>query len=392
MTLRRRFMASASAGLVVLAVAACGGSSANSSSGSAASGSASSAASGSASSAASSGSAAAGGSGSVKLGPKGHAETIGWLDAQVSAPIQTRYYKLAQEAAKDLGWTIDFQNLDGNVAAASTDMAGLLANHVKAIITSAIEPAWITQQLAAAKAQGVPVIQVGGADGPDPNSYKASYAGVYVENEAALAQPLGKQIAAALSHGGQWGAVLTPLIYDSAARFAAVKAALAGDAGVKLVATDNVSLTDRVATAASDIKSMLEANPNITAIFGGLDFVTLAASEALQETHLAGKVKVYSFYTEPGNKSLMEGSSPTLTSVSDGNQAETSLVGMDQLVNKLLLGKAIQFNAAPLEPYFYKTYDAAQMNGIQGDQGPVPFSQLIAPYLARWRSEGVLAK
>ena len=376
MTRRGRLIALTLAGLTALVIAACGSSS--SSSGSASSGSSAPSTSGTSTD-------------PVQLGPKGHKETIGWLDAQVSAPIQTRYYDLAQEAAHDLGWSIDFQNMDGDVAAASTDMAGLLANHVKAIITSAIEPSWITQQLAAAKAQGVPVIQVGGADGPDPSSYKPSYAGVYTENETALAQPLAKQLAAALAHGGQWGAVLTPLEFDSSARFAAVKAALASTPSAKLVATDNVSLTDRVATAAADIKSMLEANPNITALFGGLDFVTLAASEALDQTHLAGKVKVYSFYAEPGNKSLLQGSPPTLTSVSDGNQAETSLVGIDQLVNKLLLNKPIQFSAPPLEPYFYQTYDGADMNNIQGDEGPVPFAKLLAPYLARWKSEGVLA-
>jgi len=381
MTRRRRLIAPALAGLTAVALAACGSSS---------SGSASASGSGSGTSVSAAAKTPAGGAAPVKLGPKGHAETIGWLDAQVSAPIQTRYYTLAQQAAHDLGWTIDFQNMDGNVAAASTDMAGLLANHVKAIITSAIEPSWITQQLAAAKAQGVPVIQVGGADGADINSYKPSYAGVYTENETALAQPLAQQMAGTLAHGGQWGAILTPLEYDSSARFAAVKSALASNGSAKLVATDNVSLTDRVATAASDIKSMLEANPNITALFGGLDFVTLAASEALQETHLAGKVKVYSFYTEPGNKSLMQNSPPTLTSVSDGNQAETSLVGIDQLVNQLLLKKPIKFTAAPLDPYFYKTYDAADMNAIQGDEGPVPFAKLLAPYLARWKSEGVL--
>lgn len=328
----------------------------------------------------------------AKLGRKGHAETIGWLDAQVSAPIQTRYYDLAQMAAKDLGWKIDFQNIDGNVANASTDMAGLLADHVKAIITSAIEPSWITQQLAAAKKQGVPVIQVGGADGPRPQQYASEYAGVYTENETALAVPLANEIAATLKGGGQWGAVLTPLEFDSSARFAAVKAALSKKHGVQLVATDNVSLTDRVPTAAADIKSMLEAHPNIKVIFGGLDFVTLAASEALRETNLAGKVKVYSFYAEPGNKTLMQGSPATLTAVSDGNQAQSVLVGFDQLVDKLLLHKAMKFSATPLKPSFYKIYGASQMNRIDGDQGPVPYKQLIAPYLAHWKTEGVLAK
>lgn len=328
----------------------------------------------------------------LKAGPKDRSETIGWLDAQVSAPIQTRYYHLAEKAAKDLGWTIDFQNINGTIAAASTDMAGLLADHVKAILTSAIEPSWITQQLAAAKAQGVPVLQIGGADGGNPSQYKSSYAGVYTENETKLAKPLGKEMHAALSHGGQWGAVLTPLIYDSTARFNEVKSMLGKAANTTLVATANVSLTDRVSTAASDIESMLEAHPNIKAIFGGLDFVTLAASEALKATHLVGKVKVYSFYTEPGNKTLMVSKPPTLTSVSDGNQAETVLVGIDQLVNNLLFKKKIHFKAKPLEPYFYKTYNAAAMKKIHNDQGPVPFKKLIAPYLSLWQHEGVLSK
>lgn len=328
----------------------------------------------------------------AKVGPKDHAETIGWLDAQVSAPIQTRYYDLAKAAAAKLGWTIDFQNMNGTIAAAATDMSGLLANHVKAILTSAIEPSWITQQLAAAKAQGVPVIQIGGADGPSPNSYKNAYAGVYTENETALAKPLAKQMGAAFAHGGQWGAVLTPLEFDSTARFNEVKSVLDKKPNVKLVATDNVSLTDRVSTAASDIEAMLEAHPNIKAIFGALDFVTLAASEALQATHLVGKVKVYSFYTEPGNKTLMESSPPTLTSVSDGNQAQSVLVGINQLVDKLLLKKAIQFSAPPLRPYFYKTYGAAAMKTIHGDQGPVPFTSMLSPYLSLWQREGVLSK
>jgi ABC-type sugar transport system substrate-binding protein len=372
MTRRRHLTAAALAGLSALALAACGSSSSSSSTGTS--------------------TAAAQASSSVKLGPKGAPETIGWLDAQVSAPIQTRYYTLAQQAASALGWKIDFQNMDGNVPAAATDMAGLLANHVKAIITSAIEPSWITQQLAAAKKAGVPVIQVGGSDGPDPAQYKGAYAGVYTENETQLAAPLATTMASQLAGGGQWGAVLTPLEYDSAARFAEVKSALEKNPKIQLVATDNVSLTDRVATAAADIKSMVEAHPNIKAIFGGLDFVTLAASEALRETNLAGKVKVYSFYVEPGNKSLMQANPPTLNAVSDGNQAQSVLVGINQIVNQLLLKKQIQFSAAPLTPYFYKVYTGADYGGVVGDEGPQPFNTMLAPYLAQWKSEGVLAK
>lgn len=381
MTRRHRLSMAALAGLTALAVAACGGSSSSSTNSS-----------GSTGSSAGTGTASVPATPSVKLGPKAHAETIGWLDAQVSAPIQTRYYDIARAAAKDLGWKIDFQNVDGNVAAASTDMAGLLADHVKAIITSAIEPSWVTQQLAAAKKAGVPVIQVGGSDGPNPAEYKDNYAGVYTENETGLAAPLAKTMSSALSGGGEWGAVLTPLEFDSSARFAAVKSALAKNPKIQLVATQNVSLTDRVATAAADIKSMLEAHPDIKAIFGGLDFVTLAASEALKETNLAGKVKVYSFYVEPGNKTLMQANPPTLTAVSDGNQAQSVLVGINQLVNKLLLDKQIKFSADPLTPSFYKTYTGADYGGVVGDEGPVSFTKLLAPYVAHWKSEHVLAK
>lgn len=379
---RRGLVGPALAVLAIVVLAACGGS--NASSGT----------SGSAGSAAASGgsTAAAQAASGVKTGPKDHQVTIGWLDVQVSAPIQDRFYLIAQQAAADLGWKIDFQNMDGNIAAGETEMAGLLANHVQAIFTNDVEPSWITQELAAAKAQGVPVFQVGAANGPDASAYKGQYAGVYVEDETALAASLGQAMNAQLAQGGQWGAVLVPIGYDADARFAAVKSSLAGNSKVKLVATANVTLTDRVSQAAAAIKSMLEANPNITALFGPLDFAALSAGEALQETHLAGKVKVYSFYLEQANLQLMKASPATLTAVADSNIAEDVLVGFDQAVNKLLLGKPIQFTASPLIPYFYKTYTLANLPTVIGDQGPVPFNTLIAPYLARWQNEGVLAQ
>lgn len=375
---------------VLVAVAACSSSSAPASSSSAA-----------ASSAPPSSSAAAAGSSSGdaaadpgwKPGAKDKQITVGWLDIQSSAPIQQRYYLMAQKAAADLGWKIDFQDMDGNIAAGNTDMNGLLANHVSAIFTNDVDPSWIAQALKTANAQGVPVFQVGAANGPDANAYKANYAGVYVEDEAALANSLGQAMGTELGKtGGQWGAVLVPIGYDADARFSAVKSALADDSNVSLVATANVTLTDRVAQAAAAIKSMLEAHPNITMLFGPLDFAALSAGEALQETHLAGKVQVYSFYLEQANLQLMKSSPQELTAVADSNIAEDVLVGFDQAVNKLLLGKPIQFTAAPLTPYFYKTYTVSTLPDVIGDQGPVPFTQLTAPYLAKWQSEGVLTK
>lgn len=326
------------------------------------------------------------------MGPKDHQVTIGWLDVQESEPIQARYYELAQEAIKDLGWKIDFQDMNGNEAAAATDMAGMLANHVSAILTSNVDPAWLTQQLAEAKQQGVPVLQIGAPNGPNANAYKGTYAGVYVENEQSLARSLGEAMSAGLAKGGQWGAILTPIGYTADARFASVKAALAANPNVKLEATENVTLSDRVSQAATAIQSMLEANPNISAIFGSLSFAAISAGEALNAMHLAGKVKVYTFYASQPNIQLMETPPHELSAVTDTNVDEDVLVGIDQLVDHFLLGKPIQFTAAPLIPYFYKTYTLANLPHIVGNQGPVPFSTLMAPYVARWVSEGVLTK
>jgi ribose transport system substrate-binding protein len=214
-----------------------------------------------------------------------------WVDARKGMVAQ----------AKKLGVKAQFLGPQNDDAAAQVQIFdSILATHPAGIAVSPNDPASVVDDIAKARAAGVPVIAW---DGPVPNSEVLGYIGT---NNVAAGEQAGEALATAVGGKGKVAVVIGSLTaVNLNQRLEGVKKALAKHSGIQLVATQTSG--ESVATAQSASETILQAHPDLAGMIGigGSDLPGIAG--ALKSGGKCGKVKAVGFDVVPQGIDGMHG-------------------------------------------------------------------------------------
>jgi ribose transport system substrate-binding protein len=210
--------------------------------------------------------------------------------AKVVAPYYEPCYEGFQDAAKKFGVQTEFRAPKATEVPQQVEIVeNLIARHVDGIALSALDDEGLKAAIAEATAAGIKVITF---DAPAPSSAALTYIGT--ANEAAgysAAEELARDI-----HGEGEVAVLqaglgSPNLND---RFKGFQQYMAQKAPhIKIVAReDEQGKTDMTV---NKTEALLEAHPNLTAIFGLSAEVCPGVAAALEQQGKAGKVVLAGF-------------------------------------------------------------------------------------------------
>jgi ABC-type sugar transport system substrate-binding protein len=206
-----------------------------------------------------------------------------WVDAR----------KGMEDAAKKLGVTAKFLGPDTDDAAAQVAIFdSILATKPAGIAVSPNDAASVIDDIAKARAAGIPVIAW---DGPVPNSQVLGYIGT--DNVTAGMQA-GEALAMAVGKKGNVAVIIGSLTaVNLNQRLAGVKKALAKYPDIKIVATQVSG--ESVATAQTASETVLQANPDLAGFIGigGSDLP--GAVGALTSAGKCGTVKAVGFDVVP---------------------------------------------------------------------------------------------
>jgi ABC-type sugar transport system substrate-binding protein len=244
---------------------------------------------------ASSGASAAASGGSTAGG------TYVFLPKSLDNPYWVDARKGMEAEAKKLGIKAQFLGPQNDDAAAQVQIFdSVLATKPAGIAISPNDPASVVDDIAKARAAGIPVIAW---DGPVPNSQVLGYIGT---NNVAAGEQAGEALATAVGGKGKVAVVIGSLTaVNLNQRLEGVKKALAKHPGIQLVATQTSG--ESVATAQTASETILQAHPDLTGMIGigGSDLPGIAG--ALKSGGKCGKVKAVGFDVVPQGIAGMKG-------------------------------------------------------------------------------------
>jgi ribose transport system substrate-binding protein len=214
-----------------------------------------------------------------------------WVDAR----------KGMEDAAKKLGVTAKFLGPDNDDAAAQVAIFdSILATKPAGIAVSPNDPSSVLDDIAKARAAGIPVIAW---DGPVPNSNVLGYIGT---NNVVAGEQAGEALASAVGKKGEVAIVIGSLsAVNLNQRLQGVKKVIAKYPKMKLVATEVSG--ESIATAQSASETILQAHPNLVGMIGisGSDLPGIAG--ALKSGSKCGQVKAVGFDVVPQGIDGMKG-------------------------------------------------------------------------------------
>ena len=303
---------------------------------------------------------------------KAPSASIGIVDQLASAPIDLLTDKAVEQAATDLGWSYHFVDSNYNVTTALQAINSYIQDKVKMIVVTSWGEDQIRAGIVAAKKAGIPVVEVG-AGGGNTSDYTVAYN----ENESEIAKVLSTYLVAH-DKKAQIALLGTNVIAAGTLRDNALKAAVAVSHGsAHIDYSVNANLTD----PAPDVQAALAAHPNINAFFLVFDDMVVPAAAELRTLH--SKAKIYTFYTEASNLQLLR--SGQIAALGTANLPLGGVVAIDQelshLVKKTAFSPSAEQKAGGLH-YEVVTAPLAPFNN----------TKTIAPFAAKWKSEGCCVK
>jgi ribose transport system substrate-binding protein len=190
----------------------------------------------------------------------------------------------AEAKAKSVSLEISIANQDLNKQLA--DIEDFIVKGVDVIVMSPVDSKGARAAVMRAQAAGIKVITV---DVPVEGATVASYIGT--DNYAGGVKA-GELMAEKLGNKGNVAIIDYPLVQSVVNRVNGFKEAIAKHPDMKIVSIQTgITRAEALAVA----QNMLQANPDITGIFGFGDDAALAAAVAVKSAGLTGKVKIIGF-------------------------------------------------------------------------------------------------
>ncbi len=305
-------------------------------------------------------------------------KTIGFVNVLGTSASAQACQAEFLKAAKSVGWTVKTADAAGDPAKMAADVNAMVTAHVDAIVNLAIEQAAAQQGLSAAKAAGIPRINMCGAI---TNNGAPLYDASYAPNDAAVSAVSTRYMIDDLGGKGDIVAQFFSPI-DALARRDAVAQAMINQAGMKVVASHQVDFTNPIQDTVNSTLTMLRAHPEAKAVLVDQDFEFPAVVQAVKNANL--NVKVYGMYGEDPAYAALRGGGPARAFSQSPAQSSAWTV-VDQLIKYFVNKKPIDPLAAYDHPYpvtlvTYKNVPSGSYLDLFPDYGPF--------YIAQWRAVG----
>ncbi|MGC0368894.1 sugar ABC transporter substrate-binding protein [Microbacterium sp. SLBN-111] len=301
-------------------------------------------------------------------------KTIGVWQSQGDGDGEKQTLAAIQQAADTVGWTTVVTDSAGDPQKMASTMQSLITQHVDAILTNYVATGLIAPQLKAAAAAGIPVIAVGYAGVPSDD-----FAGMYYPDQGEQTTMLLQQMAKDIPKGG----AVAPLAVAGYFGIDAEVDTLNQDGpglGFTPLQRIDVPVTDIFGGTTSAAVDVLNANPDLAALFTALDIGVQSTVPALKQT--GRNVPIYGFGAIPGALSFVRQGGVTLVT-SDG--AKSGFVAIDALLDHWVNGTDIP-KTTPAE-YAYKYTIVDKSNAPAEGTDVYPQDDFAKPFLDKWKSK-----
>jgi ribose transport system substrate-binding protein len=261
-------------------------------------------------------------------------------------------------------------------------MTQLLSQDVDAVLLDAVNPAVVTAGLQKAKAKNIPVVLYGGSGSPSELISAA-----IVPNDVTLAAIATDYLVNVLGGKGEIAIMTTDGIPFAGNRTAQLRFELKQFPGIKVAAVHQVDFAKFDSDLMSATKSVLQAHPDIKAIFATISPFPTPIAAALRQLGKTDDVKVFGFYAYPSELQLIR--KGQLAGVADASFPHNAYQAVDALAQ--FFGKQTPISSAdayrlPLG-YDLVTKDNAPPEG-QGVKTRVDF---VGYYGRLWANEFTVA-
>lgn len=311
----------------------------------------------------------------AEANPDVQGKEIGWVDVVATVPLEIRWIKAFEYAADQIGWTVQVQDAAGDPNKALTATRNFVNSGVDGIVTSSIAAEWIRPAKAAAESAGVPLVNL--ISRASPGVFDADVDEAADAYSAALAEKLKEDY----PDGAKVGVLIERVVPLEVERLDALVSNLEGS-GIEMVAEKDIPLADQPSAQKATI-DMVNANPEINAIVsisGSLPGFILPGLKTLNRDDIS----LYSWYADSLNAELMQ-RNPQFAAVVDSDIAKASFVAVDELLNSFTGGEMTEQQYVDVEAIIVTADDVSP--SIEANQGPVPYEELIAPFLERWGAD-----
>lgn len=220
---------------------------------------------------------AAGGKKLTTLEPK----TIGFLALTQQAAAVKRATEGFEEAVKALGWKVIV--CEGNAEPQKLAACGssLVAQNVDAIAEVAVEPSVVHQAMAEAQSKGIPWIDFGSQNTPNPLFTSRMYI-----TEKELFEPVNGWLFENLEEPGEIGALTAESLSPTRLRYAAFQEELEQHPEDKIVGTFDIPYTDP-SKVTEGVEAMIRQHSGIGAIWSSGDVGVIPTVEAFKQLGLS---------------------------------------------------------------------------------------------------------
>ncbi|MBE7209905.1 MAG: substrate-binding domain-containing protein [Gluconacetobacter diazotrophicus] len=206
---------------------------------------------------------------------------IGFSQATLQSPFYVQLVKGAQDAAAREGDKVIVLDANGDVNKQNNDVQDLLTRGVKVLVLNPVNPDAVAPALQAAGDAHVPVMTVDRA----ANGAVATYVG---RDNKAMGRLSGQELVAQLqAHGVKPGAKIVEIQGDAGGTVMMARrdgfAEAVGPAGYKLVMGPYAEYVR--ANAVTAMQDLLQANPDVKAVYAHNDDMALGALQVLRENN-----------------------------------------------------------------------------------------------------------
>ena len=300
---------------------------------------------------------------------------IGYLDVIEVAAIEQRWSNAFEFAADKIGWEVQVLDAAGDPAKALNHFRNLTNSGVDAIVGSSIAAEWVRPGAPAAKAKDIALVQL--ITKASPGVWEADID----EDATAYSTALAERIKEDFPDGAKVGVLIEGVIPAEQQRLAVLKEQFEGS-NIEIVATKDIPLADQPSAQKATV-DVMNAQPDIDVL---ISVSSVLVQYMLPGLRTAGKddVKVYSWYADSINAKLLQ-SNPQFVAVVDSDIAKASFIAIDELLKRFSGEEMTPQQNVEVEPKIVTKDDLN--DAIAADEGPVPYEELIAPFLEEWQTK-----
>jgi ABC-type sugar transport system substrate-binding protein len=307
--------------------------------------------------------------------------TIGYVDIAATVAEEPQIFKVFQQGAADLGWTVKLADAQNSPTTALQDTQAFINEGVNALVFCSVPGAFVGSALQLAKQRHIPTINIVSASAGA--AYDSQVAGT--ETVASL-NPLITAMKSELHPGAAVGLLILAQVLEGTPEAIALEKAITG-AGFNVVQTDYPSISDAPQSTEDSVSAIVRAHPNVAAI---VDLAGLVSSDVLglRDAHNT-TTKIYGWNVDNATVPTLLTPHSQLAALFYADHGKPAAVALDELVQ--YFGRK-----TPLEPLINVTggviYTASNLPAFikadpDGNASPVTPAQVLAPYVAAWAKE-----